>query len=450
MRGDIFLSPNEARRVYVMEQVLAGKVTIAQAALVLGLCGRQVKRLKGGMLKEGAAFLAHKNRGLKPKNALSQQCRDQIISRALGDYRGASCEQMAELLMQYQNISVSSRTIRRMLAEASIPNTHSHKTARRRRTRDRMPKEGMLVQCDASPFEWLENRGPEMSLHGIIDDATSEVLGLYFRMEEDTIGYMRVLMQMLINYGVPCSFYSDRHTIFFSPKMDKLSIEEELAGKTVNLTQFGRSLDELQITHIPARSPQAKGRIERLWETLQGRLVIELRLAGISDLESANAFLPSFLPRFNERFAVEPADPEPAFRPAPSPDALSRTVCFKEERKASNGSTISFLGNTYRLIDQRGNAALLYLRSKVTVLTQLDGSISALCKDKPFSLEACSRQPSVLEKHVPAPQDQVKSAKPVKNDQWSKFTVQSQPADPVERYFGNRHSSAWRNIQLQR
>lgn len=126
------MSPKEARRLAIMEHVLTGKVTIAQAALVLDLSKRQVKRLKGGMLKEGTAFLAHKSRGKKPKHALSQQCRDEIISHVLNDYRDASCEQMAELLMQYQGISVSSRAIRRMLVEASIPNTHSHKVARRR------------------------------------------------------------------------------------------------------------------------------------------------------------------------------------------------------------------------------------------------------------------------------------------------------------------------------
>lgn len=133
-----------------------------------------------------------------------------------------------------------------------------------------MPKEGMLVQSDASQFDWLEDRGPRLSLHGIIDDATSKVLALYFRLQEDTIGYLQALMQMLKNHGVPCSFYSDRHSIFFSPKMGKLSIEEELAGKTVNLTQFGRTLQDLQITHIPALSPQAKGRVERLWHLRPG------------------------------------------------------------------------------------------------------------------------------------------------------------------------------------
>jgi transposase len=404
-----------------MERVLAGTVTIVQAASVLGLCERQVKRLKGGMLKEGIAFLAHKNRGLKPKHALSQQCRDEIISNALGDYRGASCEQMSELLTQRQGISVSSRTIRRLLVQSGILNKHSHKVARRRRTRDRMPKEGMLVQCDASPFDWLEDRGPRMSLHGIIDDATGKVLGLYFRMEEDTIGYMQMLKQMLMNYGVPDSLYSDRHTIFFSPKMGNLSIEEELAGKTVNLTQFGRALKELQITHIPAHSPQAKGRVERLWGTLQSRLVIELRLAGVCDMDGANAFLPPFLPRFNERFSVVPADPDSAFRPIPSRRVLSHVVCFKEERRASNGSTISFSGSTYRLIDRWGEDVLLYPRSKVIVLTQLDGSISALYRDKPYSLEACCRQPKVSEKQVPVEKEPVKPVKPSKDNPWRNF-----------------------------
>ena len=442
------MSPNEARRVYVMEQVLAGKVTIVQAAKLLGLCERQVKRLKGGMLKEGVAFLAHKNRGLKPNHALSESWREQIISHALNDYRGASCEQMAELLKLYQGISVSSRTIRRVLAQTGVTNTHSHKTARRRRCRDRMPKEGMLVQCDASQFDWLEDRGPRLSLHGIIDDATGKVLALYFRLQEDTIGYLQVLMQMLKNHGVPCSFYSDRHSIFFSAKMGKLSIEEELAGKTVHLTQFGRALQELQITHIPAHSPQAKGRVERLWGTLQSRLVIELRLAGVSDLDGANAFLPSYLPRFNERFAVAAADPDTAFRSSPPERVLSRVVCLKEERRASNGSTISFSGNTYRLVDQRGDVALLYPRNKVIVLTRLDGSIGALYKDKPYSLEACCRQPSVSEKQAPTLQDQTKIAQPSKDNPWRNFNYAKLTQDPVERYFKDR--SFWNNVGHQR
>jgi transposase len=437
-----------------MEQVLAGKATIAQAALVLGLSQRQVKRLKGGLSKEGIAFLAHKNRGKKPKNALSQQCRDQIISNALGDYRSASCEQMAELLQERQNISVCPRTIRRLLAHTGIPNQHSHKVARQRRSRDRMPREGMLIQCDASPFAWLEDRGPEMSLHGAIDDATGKILGLFFRIEEDGIGYMQMLMQVLLNHGVPCSLYSDRHSIFFSPKLDKLSIEEELAGKTVNLTQFGRTLDELNITHIPARSPQAKGRVERLWETLQGRLVIELRLVHISDLDAANAFVKSFIPKFNKRFAVEPADPETAFRVAPPADVLSRIVCFKEKRKASKGSTISFLGATYRLLDQEGNSAPLYYRSRVAVLTHLDGSISALYQDKHYALDACSIQPRVLEKQSPqqdpVAQEPAKSAKPVNNanSPWRKYPhVQKKPTDPADLYLKER--SFWRTIDRQ-
>lgn len=386
-RGDIFLSAKEAKRVFVIEQVLSGKLTVRQAAQLLGLSERQVKRLKGGMQKEGVAFLAHKNRGRKPSHAVPKSVCDKVIQLAQNEYRNASCEHMAELLAQYQDIVLSARTVRRILTKAGVHNPHSHKTARRRRSRDRMPKEGLLVQCDASPFDWLEGRGPKMSLHGAIDDATGKILGLYFRLQEDTMGYLHVLWQVLNNHGVPHSLYSDRHTIFFSPKTDKLSIEEELAGKKVPLTQFGRALDELGIIHIPARSPQAKGRVERLWGTLQHRLVIELRLAGISTLEEANALLPEFIARFNARFATEPADPEPAFRPAPSPQKLMRIICLKEERKASNGSTISYGGRSYQLIDSRGIVALLRPRSKVVVLTHLDGSLSALYQDRLFALK---------------------------------------------------------------
>ena len=165
----------------------------------------------------------------------------------------------------------------------------------------------MLVQMDASPFAWLEGRGPSMSLHGAIDDATEMVPGLYFRPEEDTLGYVHFLKQIVKKHGIPKSLYSDGHTIFFSPKHGKLSIEEELAVRKVNLTQFARAIEQLGIGHIRALSPQAKGRVERLRGTLQHRLMVELRLAKATTLEEANEFLVGFIDRFNSRFAVEGA-----------------------------------------------------------------------------------------------------------------------------------------------
>ena len=387
MERNIFLSQKEARRLYVIEQTIAGNLTIRQAAELLNLSRRQVKRLKKGVAISGAASLAHRNRGRKPKHAIKTEVRDTIVSLAIGAYKDASCEQMAELIAEDHRIAVSPRSVRRILHAAGIPLKYARKSAKKRRSRERMPAAGMLVQADASPSAWFEERGPTAALHGIIDDATSMILALFFRPTEDLRGYFTVLLQMLTNFGVPKAFYSDRHSIFFSPKKDKLSIEEELAGKKVALTQFGRALSELNIEHIDAHSPQAKGRVERLWETLQGRLVIELRRAGISDIEAANAFLPGFIAKFNARFGKDPAVPEPAFAPCPAKDVLDRNVCLKHLRKASGGSTISFMGHTYQLLTKTGSVLPLNRGAKIEVLTHLGGSLSALYEGKSYGLK---------------------------------------------------------------
>lgn len=438
MGVNVFLSQEEARRVYVIEQVVTGKLSVSQAARLLNLSERQVKRLKKGVMEHGVAFLAHKNRGRKPKHAIPQEVRDTVISLALNPdkYKDASCEQMSELLAQYQGIKISARSIRRILTGAGIPLYHAKKHTRRRRSRDRMPAFGMLVQCDASPFAWFESRGPWATLHGAIDDATSKVLGLFFRPTEDLLGYLQVLGQVVTGYGIPVAIYSDQHTIFFSPNKDKLSIEEELAGKKVPLTQFGRALSELGIGHIPALSPQAKGRIERLWGTLQGRLLIELRLAGISSIDEANAFLPGFISRFNDRFAVDPAQPESAFHPCPDKN-LDLVLCHKDSRKASSGSTISFLGKTYQLLTPNG--AILPLRPKTTimVLTHLDGSITALCDGKPYALKECQhttrQEPPPLPKPEHSPR---KHHSPPTNHPWRQQGPLTPPKQPT--------TSSWR------
>lgn len=424
-----------------MEQVLAKKLTIRQAAEQLGLSERQIKRLKKGMKQEGVAFLAHKNRGSKPKHAIPRDVKEQVISLVLDKLKDASCEHISELLNEHFGISISARSIRRILKEVGIRNPHSRKVSRKRRSRDRMPQEGLLVQCDASPFAWLEKRGPESTLHGIIDDATGNVLALHFRPNEDLYGYLRVLSQMVQNHGVPRSLYSDRHTIFFSPNKDKLSIEDELAGKKVSLTQFGKSLDELGINHIPARSPQAKGRVERLWGTLQSRLVVEMRLEGISNIEEANAFLPRFIERFNRRFAVAPADPHSAFRPAPPAHQLNQIIALKEQRKASNGSTISLNNVLYQLVDTEGITVPLVPRAKVIVLKHLDGSTSALYQGRSYKLKEFVRPEPVSDSVVSTGNKSTQSADkrkvPVEHP-WRKPVVGPKYQDPIDAYLKRR------------
>lgn len=239
---------------------------------------------------------------------------------------------------------------------------------------------------DASPFTWTANQ--KWSLHGGIDDATGKITGLYFCKEECLDGYFTITKQMLSSHGIPVAIYADRHTIFQSPKNAKLTIEDELLGKKVAYTQFGRACSELGIVLIPARSPQAKGRIERLWETLQDRLVLEMRLAGITTIEEANLFLLTFIDRFNARFAVVAENSELAYRAAPLD--LDTILCRKVDRKVDSGAVFSYGGNKYQIIDQ-GRVLCVKPRASIKVLdspsfgikAQYDGAIYSV---KEFTL----------------------------------------------------------------
>ena len=186
----------------------------------------------------------------------------------------------------------------------------------------------MLVQIDASPHPWIIG-GDSFSLHGAIDDATGKVIALFFTQNECLEGYFEIMEQIIKHHGIPISIYCDRHTIFVSPNDGKLTIEEQLEGKQVSLTQFGRAMEELGVTIINAKTPQGKGQIERLWETLQSRLPVEFKIRGIDTMEAANAFLTEFMERFNEKFAVLPENPQSAFRqPNPGMD-LDTILCIK-------------------------------------------------------------------------------------------------------------------------
>lgn len=413
--GEQYLNMKEANRLRAIQDTLSGRRTIADAAQVLGLSERQVKRLKKGVQNQGPGFLAHGNRGRKPANAIPTDVRRLVVEMATGDYRDTSCQHMSELLAEHNYIEISAKSVARILRKAQVQLRFAKKQPHKRRTRDRKARMGMLAQCDASTHDWLEGRGPTLALHGSIDDATSTVLALVFRPTEDLRGYHLMLEQVLNDYGIPDGLYSDRHSIFFSPKKDKLSIEDQLAGKTVALTQFGNALADLGIQHIPARSPQAKGRIERLWGTLQARLITELRIAKISTMEEANAFLPGFIARFNKQFAVKAPEDGSVFSPAPSQENIRRILSIRHPRKASAGSTISYGGQLFQLLDSRGQVIPLRQKATVQVLTALDGTVSAVYCDVVYALKA-----------IPKPEKRVE---PPKEKPATPAQPRTQPAD---------------------
>jgi hypothetical protein len=214
----------------------------------------------------------------------------------------------------------------------------------------------MLVQIDGSPFDWLEGRGPKASLIGAIDDATGRVLFLLFRPTEDQVAYILLLRTIAQAYGLPMSIYHDRHTILRSPK--QATLEDELAGQPP-MSQVQRIMAELGIESIAARSPQAKGRIERLWRTLQDRLTKELRLAGVTTLEQANAFLPDFIARYNARFAQPPRDPEPAWVPLPADFDAAYYFAVRETRKVRADHCIRFAGQWLQLLPDATQPSLV-------------------------------------------------------------------------------------------
>jgi transposase len=341
------MTQTQINRYHTIMKSLDGKLTVSETAAALGVSERQVTRLRKGVKTEGAAFLIHKNKGRTPAHAVPEEEKQTIVKIYRTEmYEGANFLHFSELLSEHETITRSASTVQRALKDAKIESPKKRRRFKPHRSRKRKAQEGLLTQIDASPFEWFGGRA-KFSLHGGIDDATGKFVGAYMTKHECMHGYYEVMRQIIENYGIPVSTYSDRHAIFLSQKADKLTIQEQLDGKIINDTQFGRAMKELGVTMIYARSAQAKGRIERLWETLQSRLVIEFRIRGIKTVEAANAFLIEYLPKFNEKFAVEPELTESVY--APNTLDLDLVLCVKEKRVADKGGVFSFNGKLWKI-----------------------------------------------------------------------------------------------------
>jgi hypothetical protein len=237
---------------------------------------------------------------------------------------------------------------------------------------------------DATPFEWFGGTD-KFSLHGAIDDATGKVVGLYLTKNECLHGYWELTRQLIRRHGIPVSIYADRHAIFLSQNAGKLSLEDQLRGKVVNDTQFGRAMTELGITLIAARSPQAKGRVERLWDTLQSRLPIEFALANITTIDQANDFLRSYSESFNLQFAVEPAQPGCAFRLLPSDVDLDSILCIKLQRVLDAGAVFSFY-NRHFLLTPGPHSPPLPSKARISVLVSPHFGIRAQYNNAVFDV----------------------------------------------------------------
>ena len=332
--GWLKMSKQELRRVEVLTEVLAGRRTTESAAGVLGVSLRQAQRLVARYSDGGGGALIHKSRGRPASNKLSQGVRELVLELVRQNYRDFGPTLAAEVLLERHGVEVPRETLRKWMVEAGV---WLSRKQRRSFHQPRLQREsrGELIQIDGSEHRWFEGRGEPCTLLVFIDDATSRLMQLRFVPSESTSSYFEALQGYLVTHGCPVAFYSDKHSVFRINKPD--------AQGGSGMTQFGRALAELNIEIICANSSQAKGRAERANRTLQDRLVEELRLENVCDMDTGNEFLPGFLKRFNERFALHAAKPENLHRPLNVKTAhLNDILCHREQRYVSDQLTMSY------------------------------------------------------------------------------------------------------------
>jgi hypothetical protein len=255
----------------------------------------------------------------------------------------------------------------------------------------------MLLQTDGSPHDWLEGRGPKLCLIGAIDDATNEIPQAFFQDQEDSAGYLRLLQAIVLSHGLPLALYHDQHNIFESPKDQEPSLAEQLAGKKP-LTQVGRALEELGIKSIAANSPQAKGRIERLWGTFQDRLTSELRLAGARTLEEANRVLREFLPEYNHRFSVPAQEPGSAYRPPPGGFKPEEYFCFKYPRTVGGDNVVRFGWQRLQVLPAPQRQS--YAHCQVEVQQRLDGNLAVYYEGQALDIQPAPEEAPILRRPI--------------------------------------------------
>lgn len=364
--GKITLSQKQLKTLTVINRFIDKSLSRQQAAELLGLSTRQISRLKKGVLTSGAESLIHKNTGRKPSHAVSDETKEAILSiYSRTEFSGVNFLHFNDLLLADFGISISYSALSSILKNAGFVSPKKKKIRRRTHRRKRKPHPGQLIQIDATPFEWFGGN-TKFALHGAIDDATGQVVGLFLTHNECLYGYLETMRQCCVDFGVPQTVYSDNHTIFRSPKTGKLTVDELIAGKTVHLTQFGRSMHELGIDLIFAATPQAKGRIERLWVTLQSRLPVEFAKRGITDIQEANRFLEQeYRKLFNNRFAVEP-EGESIFVPLSKNTDIDSILCVKHKRKTDSAGTFSFKNRCFQILDR--GFPIIHARREITVL----------------------------------------------------------------------------------
>jgi len=390
----IEMSMRDLKRLKVVHDVIGKHITQRVAAEMICLSERQLRRLVRGVREEGDSSIVHKARGKPSNRRMSEKLKKRVMKLYKKKYRGFGPTLASEKLLEVDKIALSEETLRKWLMEVGLWKK-KRKRSPHRRWRQRKECFGEMVQMDGSRHDWLEGRGPELTLMGYIDDATNTVFGRFYDYE-GTMPAMDSFKRYVRKYGLPQSVYLDRHTTYKSPK--KLTPEEELKGQSKSMSQFERALEELGVEMIYAYSAQAKGRIERLFGVLQDRLIKEMRLQGVKTKEEANNFLKKYLPRYNKKFGVVAAHEADVHVKLPRHYKLDKYLCMKTNRTVRNDNTVSFNGKLYQ-VENKTRA------KKVTVEEKLNGSMHILSDDVDLKFKEITERPK---KQIPAKQHKLR------------------------------------------
>ena len=413
------MTKKQLKQAHILRKYIEGLLLRKEAAVALQLSERQISRLAKEMKVEGESALIHKNTGHKPTNATKTEIIQKVLEIRKGDaYTGCNIAHFQELLERNEKIKISYSTLHRTLTGAGITSPKRNRKKIKHRRRKRKASAGELLQIDATPYDWF-GTGESFALHEAIDDATGQPTGLYIAQNECLQGYFAIMRHTCLNFGVPLNVYSDKHTIFRSP----LTAKKEEAGEEANATQFGRALDELGVGIIYAHSAQAKGRIERLWETLQSRLPVEFRLRNITSIESANEFLANeYIGLYSQTFGVEPEQGS-IFIPYNHRENIDDILCVKEERQVDSAGVFSYKSVTFKVLDE--GYPLIPSKAKIDVLINMQGSIRVRYKGRVYGTTIHAKSESAKstkrsKKSIPVLETSVKPHLVHGSDEWKK------------------------------
>jgi transposase len=407
----ITMSRRESKRLHLIHQALDRKITQVAAAEGLHLSARQFRRLLRRVRTEGDDGICHRSRGRASNNRISPKTKSRVLRFFKREYADFNLVHATEKLFEVHGIAISDETLRLWLNQESIP-YKKRRVRKHRQRRERRACFGELVQIDGSHHDWFEGRGPWCVFMGYIDDATGTVYGGFYDYE-GTMPAMDSMKRYIRQYGIPQSVYLDKHTTYKS--WAKPTITEQLSGQEP-MSHFEKSLAALEIEVIHANSPQAKGRVERLFNTLQDRLVREMRLQKIKSVEEANAFLETYLPKYNSRFGKQARLKADLHRPALHARELDRILCIREERTVKNDFTIAYDGKLYQ-IEQATRA------KKVIVEERLDGSLHITYKGQDLRYRVITEQPQRGASEQPLVRANKKPWTPPADHPWKKRLV---------------------------